>query len=62
MNIWDAAGPNSGETSIAQTAVIRGNPMQAIEAGKIELNSLNGDDRPHSLPTFERMVGLRRLD
>ena len=47
INIWDTNGPTSGETSIAQTAVIRGNPMQAIEAGKIELNSLNGDFRPY---------------
>jgi hypothetical protein len=47
INIWDTPGPNSGETSIAQTAVIRGTPMQAIEAGKIESNSLNGDDLPH---------------
>ncbi|SDX37679.1 neprosin family prolyl endopeptidase [Lysobacter enzymogenes] len=36
INIWDTAGPVYGETSIAQTAVIRGVPMQAIEAGKIE--------------------------
>jgi hypothetical protein len=56
INIWDPAGPVSGETSIAQTAVIRGTPMQAIEAGKIELNSLNGDDRPHFF-TFYRTNG-----
>ncbi|MGH8082817.1 MAG: neprosin family prolyl endopeptidase [Lysobacter sp.] len=36
INIWDTVGPVGGETSIAQTAVIRGTPMQAIEAGKIE--------------------------
>jgi hypothetical protein len=52
INIWDTAGPNSGETSIAQTAVIRGNPMQAIEAGKIESNPLNGDDVPHFFTYF----------
>ncbi len=40
INIWDTSGPNAGETSILQTAVIRGTPMQAIEAGKIELNTL----------------------
>jgi hypothetical protein len=56
INIWDTAGPVSGETSIAQTAVIRGNPMQAIEAGKIESDSLNGDDRPHFF-TFYRTNG-----
>jgi hypothetical protein len=52
INIWDTAGPNSGETSIAQTAVIRGNPMQAIEAGKIESSPLNGDDLPHFFTYF----------
>ena len=52
INIWDTAGPNAGETSIAQTAVIRGSPMQAIEAGKIELKSLNGDDLPHFFTYF----------
>ena len=61
INIWDTAGPNSGETSIAQTAVIRGNPMQAIEAGKIELNSLNGDDRPHFF-TYYRTNGAASGD
>ena len=52
INIWDTAGPNRGETSIAQTAVIRGNPMQAIEAGKIESAALNGDDQPHFFTYF----------
>jgi hypothetical protein len=52
INIWDISGPISRETSIAQTAVIRGNPMQAIEAGKIELDTLNGDDRPHFFTYF----------
>jgi hypothetical protein len=47
INIWDTTGPVSNETSIAQTAVIRGDPMQAIEAGKIELQSLNGNRGPH---------------
>jgi hypothetical protein len=55
INIWDTS-VNSGETSIAQTAVIRGTPMQAIEAGKIESNSLNGDDRPHFF-TYYRTNG-----
>jgi hypothetical protein len=52
INIWDVSGPNSAESSIAQTAVIRGTPMQAIEAGKIELSTLNGDDRPHFFVYF----------
>jgi hypothetical protein len=47
INIWETSGPVSNETSIAQTAVIRGDPMQAIEAGKIELQSLNGNRNPH---------------
>ena len=47
INIWDTAGPVNNETSIAQTALIRGEPMQAIEAGKIELESLNGNLGPH---------------
>jgi hypothetical protein len=47
INIWETTGPVGNETSIAQTAVIRGDPMQAIEAGKIELQSLNGNRRPH---------------
>jgi hypothetical protein len=41
VNIWDVSGLVSGETSIAQVAVIRGSPMQAIEAGKIETTSRN---------------------
>ena len=47
VNIWDTTGPVGNETSIGQVAVIRGTPMQAIEAGKIELQSLNGNRRPH---------------
>jgi hypothetical protein len=42
INIWNVSGPVSGETSIAQVAVIRGTPMQAIEAGKTETSSTNG--------------------
>jgi Neprosin len=53
INTWDTKGPENNETSIAQTAVIRGDPMQAIEAGKIELDLLNGDTRPHFF-TFYR--------
>lgn len=56
INIWDTDGPSGNETSIAQTAVIRGDPMQAIEAGKIELQSLNGDRTPHFF-TFYRTNG-----
>jgi hypothetical protein len=41
INIWDVSGLVSSETSIAQVAVIRGSPMQAIEAGKIETTSQN---------------------
>ena len=52
INIWDTNGPVGNETSIAQTAVIRGTPMQAIEAGKIELQSLNGDRNPHFFTYF----------
>lgn len=47
INIWDTSGPVGNETSIAQTAVIRGAPLQAIEAGKIENQSLNGNLSPH---------------
>lgn len=36
ISIWDTPGPDADETSIAQTAVISGTPMQAIEAGKLE--------------------------
>ena len=56
INIWDTGGPTAGETSIAQTAVIRGNPMQAIEAGKIELDTLNGDFKSYFF-TFYRTNG-----
>jgi hypothetical protein len=56
INIWETAGPVDSETSIAQTAVIRGDPMQAIEAGKIELDTLNGNKRPHFF-TFYRTSG-----
>jgi Neprosin len=47
INIWNTAGPYFNETSIAQVAVIGGTPLQTVEAGKIELYSLNGDQRPH---------------
>jgi hypothetical protein len=46
INIWNVSGPVSGETSIAQVAVIRGTPMQAIEAGKIEFPGIN-NSRPY---------------
>ena len=52
INVWDTSGPVGNETSIAQTAVIRGTPMQAIEAGKVELQSLNGDRVPHFFTYF----------
>jgi hypothetical protein len=61
INIWDTTGPVGNETSIAQTAVIRGNPMQAIEAGKIEVQSLNGNRRPH-LFTYYRTNGTAQGD
>jgi hypothetical protein len=61
INIWDTSGPVSNETSIAQTAVIRGDPMQAIEAGKIELQSLNGDRNPHFF-TYYRTNGTASGD
>ena len=47
VNVWDTTGPVGNETSIAQMAVIRGTPMQAIEVGKIENQSLNGNLQPH---------------
>lgn len=47
INVWDTSGPVGNETSIAQTAVTGGTPMQAIEAGKIELQSLNGNRGPY---------------
>jgi len=46
INIWNTSGPVGGETSIAQVAVIRGIPMQAIEAGKIEHSSFTPAKRP----------------
>ena len=46
INIWNTTGPVSNETSIAQVAVIRGTPMQAIEAGKIEHSSFAPTKRP----------------
>jgi len=52
INIWNTTGPVNNETSIAQVAVIRGTPMQAIEAGKIENQSLNGNLRPHFFTYF----------
>jgi hypothetical protein len=36
INIWDVPGPANGETSISQTAVMRGTPLQTVEAGKME--------------------------
>jgi hypothetical protein len=61
INVWDTAGPSGNETSIAQTAVIRGDPMQAIEAGKIELQSLDGDRNPHFF-TYYRTNGTASGD
>ncbi len=46
INIWNTTGPVGGETSIAQVAVIRGSPMQAIETGKIEHSSFAPSKRP----------------
>ena len=46
INIWNTTGPVAGETSIAQVAVIRGSPMQAIEAGKIEHSAFTPSKRP----------------
>jgi len=46
INIWNTTGPVGGETSIAQVAVIRGTPMQAIEAGKIEHSAFTPSKRP----------------
>jgi len=61
INIWDTNGPVGDETSIAQTAVIRGTPMQAIEAGKIESQSLNGNKRPYFF-TYYRTNGTAAGD
>lgn len=61
VNVWDTSGPVENETSIAQVAVIRGSPMQAIEVGKIELESLNGDRHPH-LFTYFRTDGAEEGD
>ena len=61
INIWNTDGPVGNETSIAQTAVIRGDPMQAIEAGKIELQSLNGNRDPHFF-TYYRTNGTASGD
>ncbi|MGO1070510.1 neprosin family prolyl endopeptidase [Lysobacter sp. CA199] len=46
VNIWDTVGPVGNETSIAQAAVIRGTPMQAVEAGKIEHSSFAPSKQP----------------
>jgi Neprosin len=56
INIWNTEGPVNNETSIAQVAVIGGEPMQAVEAGKIELQSLNGGRAPHFF-TYYRTNG-----
>jgi Neprosin len=48
INIWDVYGPvPTNETSIAQALVSGGTPVQTVEAGKIELQTLNGDTNPH---------------
>ncbi|UXI66178.1 neprosin family prolyl endopeptidase [Tahibacter amnicola] len=56
VNIWDTEGPVGNETSIAQTAVIRGTPMQAIEAGKIETSGFSPARRPVFF-TYYRTAG-----
>lgn len=57
INVWNTVGPVVGETSIGQVAVIRGSPMQAIEAGKIELRGLNGNDSPHFFTYYRTSDG-----
>jgi hypothetical protein len=58
INIWNVDGPVGGETSIAQTAVIRGTPMQAIEAGKIETAGFSPSKPLHFSLIFALMVLL----
>ncbi|MDJ0625155.1 MAG: neprosin family prolyl endopeptidase [Candidatus Caenarcaniphilales bacterium] len=61
INIWNTTGPVGNETSIAQVAIIRGSPMQAIEAGKIEHASFAPSKRP-TLFTYFRTNGSARGD
>jgi hypothetical protein len=57
INIWNTSGPVGGETSIAQVAVIRGTPMQAIEAGKIEHSAFAPSKRPTFFTYFRTNGG-----
>ncbi|MGH7791427.1 MAG: hypothetical protein ACREOB_03845, partial [Thermodesulfobacteriota bacterium] len=61
INIWNTTGPVGGETSIAQVAVIRGDPMQAVEAGKIEHSSFAPSKRP-TFFTYFRTSGAASGD
>jgi hypothetical protein len=61
INIWDTTGPVGNETSIAQTAVIRGTPMQAIEAGKIETAGFTPTRQPVFF-TYFRTAGAASGD
>ena len=61
INIWDTSGPVNDETSIAQVAVIRGTPMQAIEAGKIEHTAFTPSNRP-TFFTYYRTNGAASGD
>ena len=57
INVWDTEDPIGRDTSIAQVAVIGGEPMQAIEAGKIEASWLNGDERAYFFTYFRTAGG-----
>lgn len=49
FNVWNAPGLSTGEDNIAQLAVFTrsGTVGQSVEAGKIQMQSLNGDAVPH---------------
>jgi hypothetical protein len=57
INIWNTTDLAAKETSIGQVAVIRGSPMQAIEAGKIE--GLGGTTWPRFFVYFRTNGGAQ---
>ena len=56
INAWNPYVYKSSEFSLGQTAVIRGDPMQAIEVGWQDFRNLYGDYYPH-LFIFYRTAG-----
>lgn len=52
INVWNTSQGSTHDTSIGQVAILRGTPMQAVEAGRIKSPLLNGTSVPHLFVYF----------